>query len=114
MIWRTSMMVWVSKHPQMTLEHLGFLPGMWSDDDPRPAKEQADANYQHGGGWRPFKGFTMLQNGNLLYPGDPMVHMLAETVLHSTTDKPEVIRFYQHDWVAIVQRDGSFEVCRMD
>lgn len=102
-------MIWNSKHPSVTVETLGYLPQMISDDDPRPAAEQFDSNYRHGGGWDAFKGFRMLPNGDLSYPGDPPCLLLAETNL-----RDEVIRFYQHSWVAIIQLDGSFEVSRMD
>ncbi len=114
-------MIWIRKHPQATFGMLGLIPTFFSDEDPRPAKEQADAHYGHGGGWRPFKGFTMLPNGDLQYPEDPPMQLLAEAVLHSnstnpldTSTNPEWIRFYECSWVAIVQTDGSYEICRMD
>jgi hypothetical protein len=107
------MMIWQLFH-NMTPEALGFIPGMVSDDDPRPAREQFDANYQHGGGWRKFEGFTMQPNGSIKYPEDPPLPVLAETLLHADTDKPETIRFYSHDWVAVVQKDGTYEIARMD
>ena len=88
---------------------IGFIPLMLSEDDPRPAKEQLDSGYAHGGGWRPFNGFKMLDNGNMKYPGDPETLLLAEGKF-----RDETIRVYEHAWVAIVQPDGSFEVCRMD
>jgi hypothetical protein len=91
------------------MDMLGYLPQMFDERDPRPAREQVDANYGHGGGWEPFQGFTMLPNGNLSYPGDPPTALLAEARL-----RDEVIRFYEHSWVAIIQPDGSFEICRMD
>ena len=33
---------------------LGFLPMMLDDEDPRPAAEQLNETYAHGGGWMPF------------------------------------------------------------
>jgi len=110
-------MIWKMKHPQATPEMLGYIPSFLNDDDPRPAKEQLDTNYRQGGGWIPFPGFKMLPNGDLAYPGDPPMKLLAETVLHADggTIKPEVIRFYDCSWVAIIQvPDGSYEICRMD
>lgn len=100
---------WVMLHPQATIETLGYIPFFISEADPRPAREQFDANYQHGGGWTSFKGFTMLPDGSLSYPGDPPVPLLAETKL-----RDEVIRFYLHSWVAIIQPDGSYDIARMD
>jgi len=102
-------MHWIQKHPKATIEMLGFIPEFLDENDPRPAKEQLDSNYGHGGGWRSQPGFTMLPNGDLKYPGDPPFAMLAETQL-----RDEVIRVYNYAWVAIVQPDGTFEVCRMD
>jgi len=100
-------MVWVMVHPQCTPEMLGFIPSFLDPDDPRPAKVQFHSNYISG--WIPFKGFKMTARGNLLYPGDPPCLLLAETKL-----RDEVIRFYEHSWVAVIQPDGSFEACRMD
>jgi len=94
---------------------LGYIPQMLSEADPRPAKEQLDEGYRHGGGWQPFPrhiggtGFAMLPSGNMQYPDDPETQLLAETRL-----RDETIRVYLHAWVAIVQPDGSFEVARMD
>jgi len=102
-------MIWVAKHPDMTVEMLGYVPDFLNDQDPRPAKEQIDANYGHGGGWNSFPGFTMLPNGSLSYPGDPPIPVLAETKL-----RDETIRFYEHAWLAIIQPDGSYEISRVD
>lgn len=96
------------KHPQATEEMLGYIPSFLSENDPRPAHEQINENYRFGG-WQPFKGFRMLSNGNLQYPGDPQTRLIAETKL-----RDETIRFYEHSWVAIIQPDGSFEVARLD
>jgi hypothetical protein len=104
------MLTWVKRHPLATPEMLGYIPDMLHEEDPRSAREQLDSNYQHGGGWQPFEGFEMLPNGNLQYPGDPCTLLLAEAMLHGK----EMIRFYNHSWVAIVQPDGTFEVSRMD
>jgi hypothetical protein len=102
-------MIWVQKHPRATPDMLGYITDFLSDDDPRTAREQIDANYRHGGGFRPFTGMTMLPNGNMQYPGDPDYLLLFETKL-----RDEIIRFYMHEWLAIIQPDGSFVVCRMD
>ena len=100
-------MIWIMKHPQANLEMLGYIPSFLHEDDLRPARKQFDDAYISG--WNPFKGHTMLPNGNLAYPGDPEVRLLAETKL-----RDEVIRFYDHAWVAIIQPDGSYEISRMD
>jgi hypothetical protein len=88
---------------------LGLLPQMLNSSDPRPAREQLDSGYRHGGGWDPFPGFKLSNNDNLLYPGDPPTRPVASTKL-----RDETIVLYEHEWVAIIQPDRSFEVCRMD
>jgi hypothetical protein len=90
-------------------DELGLLPDFIDQDDPRPAREQFDANYQHGGGWHPIKGFT--HKGFVLhYPGDPPFEPIAMWPL-----RDEMIVVYRVGMVAIFQtKDGSFEVARMD
>ncbi len=96
-------------HPKATAEHLGLIPMFLSDDDPRPAKEQLHENYAHGGGWHPFNGFKLQADDSLTYPGDPPQRPIAEMVL-----RDERVVLYPHAWVAIIQPDRSYEVCRMD
>jgi hypothetical protein len=103
-------MDWVALHPSMKADMLGLLPGMLDEHDPRPAREQLNANYQHGGGWRPFYGFTLNTDDlSLSYPGDPPMRALAVTML-----RDEMIVFSECSWVTIIQPDGTFETCRMD
>lgn len=102
-------MIWIAKHSQARPDMLGFLPSFLSESDPRPAKEQIHTAYAHGGGWYPQSGFTLLPNGNLAYPGDPPIQVLFEANL-----REEVIRFYDCEFVAIIQPDGTFEVDRID
>ena len=92
-------------------EAIGFIPSFLNEDDPRPAREQLDSNYQHGGGWRPFEGFKLNQQTmELSYPGDPPYKAVAFTNFH----EKEVVIIYPHGWVLILQGDGSYEVARMD
>lgn len=101
---------WTMLHPKMTRAHLGYLPGFLSEADPRPAKEQIDENYAHGGGWRPFGSWKLdPRTLTLRYPGDPPMRPLAVTRLHN-----EHIYFYEHAMLLILQADGSFEVARVD
>src|SRR5574337_1903648 len=102
-------MKWKLLHPRATLEMLGFLPDFLNEDDPEPARTQLDLAYAHGGGWRPFKGFRLAPNGDLLYPGDPPIKAIAQTRL-----REEIIRIYEHGWVCIIQPDNSYEIARMD
>lgn len=101
------MMTWELLHPLMTPGHLGYLPSFLSEKDSRPAKEQLDERYI--GGWRPFHGFKALSGHRLSYPHDPILSPLAKLQF-----REELIVLYQHSWVAIFQKDETFEVCRMD
>lgn len=100
-------MIWKMKHPEATIEMLGFIPSFLSEEDPRPARAQIAEKYVSG--WHPIRGFSMLPNGDLYYPSDPPTMLLAEATLRN-----ETIRFYEHAWVAVIQEDGSFEVARLD
>jgi hypothetical protein len=103
------MMTWELLHPQVDESWLGLLPSMLNEKDPRPAKEQLDAGYRHGGGWQPFAGFKLTNKNMLMYPGDPPTRPLAQVKL-----RDELIILFEHAWVAVIQPDRSFEVCRMD
>lgn len=96
--------------PLSVIERLGFIPSFLSDNDKRSAKEQIDANYSHGGGWRPLSGWKMNpKTKEIKYPGDPSLRPIAKTKIH----RDEVL-FYDHAWVAIVSPDGSYEIARLD
>lgn len=90
-------------------ESLGFIPSFLSHADGRPARDQFNERYAHGGGWQPMSGWSMGPVGEILYPGEPALPPIAVAALGS-----EVIRIYPHAWVSITQEDGSFEVSRMD
>lgn len=101
-------MIWTLLHPRMTYAGLGLLPEFLSEADPRPAREQFNEGYRHGGGWRPMSGFRRV-GGTLLYPGDPPLRPLARTQL-----RDELIVLHEYEIVCVVQPDGTFEACRMD
>lgn len=89
---------------------VGYIPTFLSESDPRSAKEQIDTAYAHGGGWEPFNGFTMdKETGTITYPGDPPMKPAAIAKLHD-----ETIVVYPYAWVAIFQKDGSYEIARID
>ena len=106
------MLDWQTKSGMPT-SVLGLIPQFIFADDPRPAAEQFNERYAHGGGWSSFgKGeWGMDDDGSyaLKYPGDPRMYWIARAQL-----RDETILFYPHAWVAIVQADGAFEVSRMD
>jgi hypothetical protein len=95
-------------HPRATMEHLGMIP-LWLDErNPKSAREQLNDAYPFGG-WDPFTGFRLGDDNSLRFPGDPPQRPIAEMRL-----RDECILMYEHSWVAIIQPDRSFEVCRMD
>ena len=100
---------WELLHPHMRPEMLGLLAYWLDDEDPRPAKDQFNGHYAHGGGWRPFKGFKLSESNWLIYPEDPPLQPLAQCQFRN-----ELIVFYEHAWVAIIHKDRYFEACRMD
>jgi hypothetical protein len=96
--------------PRMTTAMLGFLPSFLDPDDPRSAAQQIDANYAFGG-WEPLPGCIAVPDPLFAwtYPGDPVFLPLAAAKL-----RHEVIAVYKGDFVGIWQRDGSFEISRVD
>lgn len=91
---------------------LGYIPLFLSENDPRSAKEQFNANYAHGGGWQPFEGFkldTCQEQFCLKYPGDRPMKEIGRGTLRN-----ETIVVFEYSWVAIIQSDGSYAIARMD
>jgi len=94
----------------MTMEHLGILPSFLWTTDLRPAAEQINERYQHGGGWNPMEGWKVDRvTGVAQYPEDPLLQPLAVAMLGA-----ERLYFYDGSWLCIMQPDGSFEVGRVD
>ena len=75
-----------------------MLPDFIDQNDPRPAREQFDANYAHGGGWHPIEGFIHRKGVTIEYPGDPPYHPIAMWPLRN-----ELIVVYRYGLVAIFQ-----------
>ena len=104
------MLTWFTKGKDVDL---GLLPSMIDPADKRSAAEQFDANYQHGGGWRPQEGWVRIgDSGVIAYKDsdDPPLAPIAAAKMRG-----EIILVYPYSYVAIIQQsDGSFEVCRMD
>lgn len=103
------MLRWELRGVAVSTDELGWVPMLVSADDPRPAKEQIHESNADAGGWVPFHGFRMFANGNLQYPADPEIQLIAQAKL-----RDETLRFYQYDWIAILQSDGSFEIARVE
>lgn len=90
-------------------ESLGMIPMFLSASDPRPAREQFNERYAHGGGWRKFEGFELSfdprpLSSSLLYPGDPPLRELGRCTFRS-----ETIIIFQFAWVCILQSALSVE-----
>lgn len=103
------MPVWTFHDHRMRLEHLGLLPDMLSEASPDGAVAQFDRTYGYGGGWRPFNGFKLKDDNSLGFPGDPPLKPLASCKL-----RDETVVFYDGAWVAVIQPDRTYSVCRMD
>lgn len=104
---------WTFDHPKATLEHLGFIPEFLSEDDPRSAAEQINENYHHGGGWRPMAGWELDHTNRAITYGKDHIDPPYQPIAH-TKFREELIVFYRHSWLAIVQPDGKYEVSRID
>ena len=101
-------MIWLAHTPDFDPADLGLLPSFLSEEDPRPAQEQLDANYPWGGYWRSDKA-SIDNKHRLCYPGEPPRDWLAAAVL-----RDEMILIYPGDFVVILQPDGAFKFQRMD
>lgn len=86
----------------------GYIPSFLDESDPRPAREQFNERYQSG--WHHQAGITTHNGGlTLNYPGDPPIKRISMMVFRN-----ETICLYPGEFIAIFQKDGSFECCRMD
>lgn len=101
--------MWLQLDKHADPDLLGAIPSFLDADDPDPAAKQLDKHYGHGGGWRPSAGWTIDEKGVARYPGDPALKPLFASVL-----RDEVILVYLYGYVAVIQPDQSFEICRMD
>jgi len=100
-----------TKNCPIPLEHIvGNIVFFADEADERPLNEQFDANYAFGGGWRPFEGFVFDPvEKTITYPEDPAYEPMAIAKF-----RDQEIIMYLHAWVLILNKDGSFEVSRMD
>lgn len=100
-IWRSS-----SVNAHELHEVLGLLPDFLSAADDNNAVAQLDTHY----GWNKFDGFDYNKDTHVLrYPGDPPMKPIA-----SATLRDELILLYPYAWVAVVQKDGSANIARLD
>lgn len=109
------MVEWKS-HNGYNLRNIGpFLQMILIDADQRPAKQQINERYRHGGGWHAMKGWKLhldkhnLELTSITYPGDPPQYPLASAMLNA-----ELVILFPHDFLAVVQPNGNFEISRID
>lgn len=96
--------------PGTPAEALGLLPLFIFPGDPRPAAEQLQERYAHGGGWSPLQGWRLnRETREAQYPGDTRLCAIAWARLRS-----EELLFFPYAWLAIVQPDGAFAISRID
>jgi hypothetical protein len=98
----------IPHHPRASLVDFGYIPLWLSEANPKPAAQQLNDGYAYGG-WQPFQGFILQDDDGLKYPGDPPIKPICELLL-----RQERIVLYPSSWVAVIQPDRSFEVCRLD
>jgi hypothetical protein len=105
--------------PGLTMEHLGLLPAIFHDTDPRPCAEQVNARYSHGGGWNPMRSWVATPKTRLYlaepevvrieYPGDPAFRVICSWRINA-----ERVFLFDCSWIMVVQPSGDYEVARMD
>jgi len=100
---------------------LGFIPEILRDDDPRPVKDQMNERYEHGGGFHAFpnkKRFTINDTAaepcKLVYHEDDFVETMEEWGRCWFPITEELVIVFDSAITAIIQKDGSFELTRMD
>ena len=100
----TPPIIMVGGHP----EDWGLIPSFLDTSDPRPARQQFNAEYI--GGWNPFQGFLFdPDKGIIHYKDDPPLKVLSAIMF-----RDEIIALFPYAWVLIIQRDGTWEIARMD
>lgn len=113
----TDWATWALLHPRATAEHLGHLVEFLAVSDPRPVREQINERYAHGGGWRPSNPKywrVSADQQRLTYDGkgeEPDEHF---GVIASCLVREELVILFENSWVGIFQKDGTFEIARMD
>lgn len=94
---------------------VGLLPLILLDSDSRPAKDQLNDRYAHGGGYRPTLSDSWqlgVEGGAyvLYYPEDPPFHEQARIKLPCG----ETCVLFDASFMTIIQKDLSFVVTRVD
>lgn len=93
---------------------LGYVPNFFDESDPRPAREQIHENYTHGGGWFPSKIAWKMTDYGLESPYEEPPGFKVLPLLAKAQLRDETLLFYLGAWLVILQKDGTFEVGRVD
>lgn len=102
----------IELRPGVSSRMLGMLPSFVNENDDKPLKDQVHRAYAHGGGWNEFEGFKLEKNGRWYapcYPEDPPMKELARI-----TVRDEILSIFEYSWVAVIKKDGSYNVARID
>lgn len=94
-----------------TIEHVGMIPTFLNILDRRPAVDQINEGYAHGGGWRPLSGYKMdFKNFSLTFAGDTRKSPIAIIPLND-----ELVLVYEYGYVAIIDAiTKTVAVARLD
>ena len=101
--------IWMMLHPRMTMDALGYIPGWFRGMNPIMSGARDIIRDNYISGWEHFKGFKKDEQHVLTYPEDPPLRPLAKMQWGD-----ELVLYYQSSWVCVVQKDGSWEVSRID
>jgi len=99
---------------------LGFVPRFFHVGDDRPASEQLEERYAHGGGFRPMEGFELDLNreaplaSRIIYPADEDGPEEVYRAVSYTLIGNELLIMFESSWLGIVQPDGEFAITRVD
>jgi len=95
---------------------LTFLGSCLSAADPRPVSEQAAENF--GGGWSPSRDMapkwrlTNDEAGKYVLSYESEEGSEPNLELARAVVREELVVVFEMEWMAIIQRDGTFEVDR--
>jgi hypothetical protein len=115
-------MYWLQLHPAAVVDHLGAISDFIDYEDARPAAEQINENYEHGGGWNHQEGFTLnpdatrrnLPSYSLQFEAGSIDADPPLVPLWATNLRDELVIVYEYGYTAIFQPDNSFQVSRLD
>ena len=100
------------------VENWGMIPSFFDPEDPTPMKDQFDAGYYHGGGWRPHPN-TKWELINLDEVGRCRLHSITHDEYFEERGRlyrgDEFAIIFDSDFVAYMpSNEGPLEVSRMD